>query len=101
MSRLPNDWGSWMVPQITITGQFELHCRKEEAKRMSRTQLENEVTRLIEWDFLRKAQINSALKVITEMQAKIATLQTPDADPLKRWLDMVASMEKPSLVGEG
>ena len=86
---------------MSITGQFELHCRRLQIKQLSREQLESEIWRLMEWDALKKAQLNSALKVITEMQAKVAALTEPDADPLQPWLDMVASMKKPPPTGEG
>lgn len=93
MSGQPAHWGSWMLTDPPVSAAFELHRKKSMLSQLSRQQLEDELVRLMEWDMLRKAQLNQALAVFTEMSARLAALEKPTADPLAPFVEMARSLQ--------
>lgn len=91
----------WMIPTLSMTAQFDLQRARNEIPHLSREQLEQQLSQALELAMTRQAQVLGAVAEHIELTAKIASLEPPKADPLQRWIDMLAVMKEPALASEG
>lgn len=92
---------TWMIPTLSMTAQFDLQRARNEIPNLNREQLEQQLSQTLELAMMRQAQVLGAVAEHIELTAKIASLEPPQGDPLRRWLDMLAVMKEPSLTDEG
>jgi hypothetical protein len=92
---------SWMVPKLSLSEQLKLQCALNEIPRLSREQLEQQLSQTLELAMMRQAQVLGAVTEHIELTARIAALEPPKADPLRPWLDMLVFVNGPTVAGEG
>lgn len=80
---------NWMIPKLSVAAQFDLQRARNEIPRLSREQLEQQLSQVLELALVRQAQVQGALAERIHLTAKIASLEPPQGDPLQRWLDML------------
>jgi hypothetical protein len=90
-----------MIPTLSMTAQFDLQRARNEIPHLSREQLEQQLSQTLELAMTRQAQVLGAVAEHIELTARIAALEPPKADPLQRWIDMLAVMKEPSPASEG
>jgi hypothetical protein len=90
-----------MIPELSMAARFDLQRARNEIPKLSREQLEQQLSQTLELAMMRQAQVLGAVAEHIELTARIASLEPPKPDPLQRWLDMLVLMEKPPLEGGG
>jgi hypothetical protein len=92
---------TWMIPELSLAAQFDLQRARNEIPNLSRKQLEQQLSQVLELALVRQAQVLGAVAERIELTAQIAALEPPKADPLVPWLKMAADIKKPPLAGGG
>jgi hypothetical protein len=95
MSETPPSWANWLVPHLTLSQQFDLQIARNNIPKLSREQLEAELSKALELLLIHSSQLRRGIKAVADLQAELAAAEPVQGDPLKQWLSMAREIPPP------